>query len=88
MNTSRSNKCTSCSFFSNAPCSGGMILCWSLLASVSGDKAHLAAESADVLYHLGVLWAAAGITPEDVYAELKKREGASGLDEKASRAKK
>jgi phosphoribosyl-ATP pyrophosphohydrolase len=57
------------------------------LASVSGDKAHLAAESADALYHLLVLWAAAGITPEDVYAALAKREGQSGLAEKASRTK-
>jgi phosphoribosyl-ATP pyrophosphohydrolase len=57
-----------------------------VLASVSGDKAHLAAESADVLYHLLVLWAAAGITPDDVYAALKAREGQSGIAEKASRA--
>ena len=56
-----------------------------VLASVSGDKAHLAAESADVLYHLLVLWAAAGITPDDVYAALKAREAQSGLAEKASR---
>src|ERR1700743_1306404 len=49
------------------------------LASVSGDKAHLAAESADVLYHLLALWAAAGITPDDVYAILKQREAQSGL---------
>ncbi len=56
-----------------------------VLAAVSGDKAHLAAESADVLYHLSVLWAAAGITPEDVYAELEAREQQSGLAEKASR---
>jgi phosphoribosyl-ATP pyrophosphohydrolase len=55
------------------------------LAGVSGDKDHLAAESADVLYHLLVLWAAAGVTPDDVYAALKKREGMSGLVEKASR---
>ena len=55
------------------------------LAAVSGDKAHLAAESADALYHLLVLWAAAGITPEDVYAALKARESQSGLQEKASR---
>jgi phosphoribosyl-ATP pyrophosphohydrolase len=55
------------------------------LASVSGDKQQLAAESGDVLYHLLVLWAAAGITPEDVYAALKKREDQSGLAEKASR---
>jgi phosphoribosyl-ATP pyrophosphohydrolase len=55
------------------------------LASVSGNKTHLVAESADVLYHLAVLWAAAGITPDDVYAELKSREHQSGLAEKASR---
>jgi phosphoribosyl-ATP pyrophosphohydrolase len=55
------------------------------LAAVSGDKKHLAAESADVLYHLLVLWAAAGITPDDVYAELEAREHQSGLAEKASR---
>jgi phosphoribosyl-ATP pyrophosphohydrolase len=57
------------------------------LAAVSGDKAHLVAESADVLYHLLVLWAAAGITPNDVYAALKQRESQSGLAEKASRTK-
>jgi len=55
------------------------------LAAVSGNKAHLAAESADALYHLLVLWAAAGITPDDVYAALKAREGQSGIAEKASR---
>ena len=55
------------------------------LAAVGGDKAHLAAESADALYHLLVLWAAAGITPEDVYAALRAREHQSGLQEKASR---
>ena len=56
-----------------------------VLAAVSGDKAHLAAESGDVLYHLLVLWAAAGIKPEDIYAVLKQREAQSGLAEKASR---
>ena len=55
------------------------------LAAVSGDKAHLASESADALYHLLVLWAAAGITPDDVYAALQARESQSGLQEKASR---
>ncbi|HWC62426.1 MAG TPA: phosphoribosyl-ATP diphosphatase [Rhizomicrobium sp.] len=55
------------------------------LAAVSGNRDRLAAESADVLYHLLVLWAAAGIRPEEVYAALKKREGVSGLAEKASR---
>ena len=43
------------------------------------------AESADLLYHLLVLWAEAGIKPEDVWAELQKREGTSGIAEKASR---
>ena len=55
-----------------------------VLAAVSGDKAQLAAESADVLYHLLVLWAAAGISPGEVYAACG-REGQSGLAEKASR---
>jgi len=55
------------------------------LAAVSGDRQHLAAESADALYHLMVLWAAAGITPDEVYAVLKAREAQSGLAEKASR---
>jgi phosphoribosyl-ATP pyrophosphohydrolase len=55
------------------------------LAAVSGNKEHLAAESGDVLYHLLVLWAAAGITPDEVYAVLRQREAISGLAEKASR---
>jgi phosphoribosyl-ATP pyrophosphohydrolase len=38
----------------------------------------LVAESADLLYHLLVLWADAGITPEQVWAELARREGVSG----------
>ena len=55
------------------------------LAGVSGNKDYLAAESADLLYHLAVLWAAAGVVPDDVYAKLRAREGQSGLAEKASR---
>ena len=58
-----------------------------VIAAVQGDKAALAAESADVLYHLAVVWAAAGLTPEDVYAVLKGREARSGLEEKAARKK-
>ena len=57
------------------------------LAAVGGNRQHLAAESADVLYHLIVLWAAAGITPDDVYGVLKQREAQSGLAEKSSRPK-
>ncbi len=55
------------------------------LAAMTGDKAHLAAESADALYHLMVLWAAAGIAPDDVYAVLASRQGVSGIAEKAAR---
>jgi phosphoribosyl-ATP pyrophosphohydrolase len=58
-----------------------------VLAGVAKDKRALASESADVLYHLLVLLAANGITPDDVYAALAAREGQSGLAEKASRAK-
>jgi phosphoribosyl-ATP pyrophosphohydrolase len=45
------------------------------------------AESADLLYHLLVLWAEAGIKPEEVWAELARREGTSGIEEKESRGK-
>lgn len=55
------------------------------LAAVAQDNSALAAESADLLYHLLVLWAAAGLTPDDVYAALAARAGRSGLDEKAAR---
>lgn len=58
-----------------------------VIAAVGQDKNALARESADTLYHLLVLWAAADITPEDVYAVLRAREGQSGLAEKASRKK-
>jgi phosphoribosyl-ATP pyrophosphohydrolase len=57
------------------------------LAGALGDKPGLVQESADVLYHLLVLWAAVGVTPEDVYAVLSAREGRSGLDEKRAREK-
>ncbi len=44
------------------------------------------AESADLLYHLLVLWADAGVTPDQVWAALERREGTSGVAEKAARA--
>ena len=56
-----------------------------VIAATAKDSKALTSESADVLYHLLVLWAAAGIAPDDVYAELKRREAQSGLEEKASR---
>jgi phosphoribosyl-ATP pyrophosphohydrolase len=49
------------------------------------NKAGLVGESADLVYHLLVAWADAGIRPEDVWAELARREGISGIAEKASR---
>ena len=58
-----------------------------VIAAIQKDKTELAKESADVLYHLAVLWAASGLTPDDVYAVLKSRESQSGLEEKASRPK-
>ena len=58
-----------------------------VIAAIQKDKGELAKESADVLYHLLVLWAASGITPDNVYAVLKARESQSGLEEKASRPK-
>lgn len=55
------------------------------LAAVSSDKQHLTAEAADVLYHLLVLLASAGVSLDDVAAALAAREGVSGHDEKAAR---
>ena len=49
------------------------------------DRAALIAESADVLFHLMVLWVDAEVRPEEVWAELQRREGTSGIAEKASR---
>ena len=55
------------------------------LATAAGDRAAIVKESADLLYHLLVLWAAAEIEPEQVYAELRARESQSGLQEKLKR---
>jgi phosphoribosyl-ATP pyrophosphohydrolase len=56
-----------------------------IVAAVSRDKAGLAAEAADVVYHLLVLLRAAEVPLADVMAELERRTGQSGLAEKASR---
>ena len=58
-----------------------------VIAALAQDRAAVTAESADLLYHLMVLWADKGVAPEDVWAELARREGVSGLTEKASRKK-
>jgi phosphoribosyl-ATP pyrophosphohydrolase len=56
-----------------------------LIEAVGGHRTALIAESADVLYHLMVLWVDAGLRPEQIWAELSRREGQSGIAEKASR---
>ena len=56
-----------------------------VIEAIKGDRGKIASESADLLYHLLVLWADAGLTPDDVYSVLAEREGVSGIAEKASR---
>lgn len=56
-----------------------------LLASKDGNKVHITHEIADLWFHCLVLLAQHDIGPEDVLAELVRREGVSGIDEKASR---
>ncbi|MCF3945666.1 phosphoribosyl-ATP diphosphatase [Acidiphilium iwatense] len=56
-----------------------------LIEAVAGNRDALIAESADVLYHLLVMWVSTGLRPEDVWAELKRREGISGIAEKSAR---
>ena len=58
-----------------------------LIEAVAGNRAALVGESADVLYHLLVMWVAVGVNPAEVWAELQRREGVSGIIEKASRPK-
>jgi phosphoribosyl-ATP pyrophosphohydrolase len=58
-----------------------------LIEAVAGNREALIGESADVLYHLIVLWVSAGVGPHEVWDELKRREGISGIAEKAARAK-
>jgi len=57
-----------------------------VIAAVTDNRAGIISESADLLFHLHVLLADAGIDPAEVFAELARREGVSGLAEKASRA--
>jgi phosphoribosyl-ATP pyrophosphohydrolase len=56
------------------------------IAAVSGDKAALAAEAADVVYHLLATLQACGVPPGDVAAALAARKGVSGHDEKGRRS--
>ena len=56
-----------------------------IIEAVKGDKAGLTAEAADVLYHLLVMLAARDVELDDVLAELARRQGTSGIAEKAAR---
>ncbi|MEL7090387.1 MAG: phosphoribosyl-ATP diphosphatase [Pseudomonadota bacterium] len=56
-----------------------------IIEAVKGDRAKLTAEAADVLYHLLVMLAACDVSLDDVLAELARRQGTSGLTEKAAR---
>ncbi len=56
-----------------------------VIAGLDGDDPAVVGESADLLYHLLVLWAERGIGPDAVWQELARREGTSGIAEKASR---
>ncbi len=58
-----------------------------IVAAAVNDRDNLVYESADVLYHMLVMLAARGVTLAEVLAELERREGVSGIAEKASRKK-
>jgi phosphoribosyl-ATP pyrophosphohydrolase len=59
-----------------------------VIAALSGDAKALTEEAADLLFHLLVLLKAGGVSLSDVLAELDRRDGVSGLDEKAARTPK
>lgn len=56
-----------------------------VLAAKDGDRLHLVRETADLWFHCMVMLSHYGLGPQDVIAELQRREGISGLDEKAAR---
>ena len=58
-----------------------------LLAGKEGDKLPIVRETADLWFHTLVLLSFHGLGPDDVLAELRRREGISGIDEKAARAR-
>lgn len=55
------------------------------IAALTEGHVRLVSESADLLYHLMVLWADCGVEPEQVWRELAQRQGTSGVDEKKKR---
>lgn len=59
-----------------------------VLAAKGGDRLHLVRETADLWFHSMIVLARHGLGPGDVLAEMHRREGISGLDEKAARKNK
>jgi phosphoribosyl-ATP pyrophosphohydrolase len=58
-----------------------------IIEAVKGDREKLTSEAADVLFHLLVMLASRDVALADVLAELDRRQGTSGLDEKTARPK-
>ena len=56
-----------------------------VIAAMRGDRGEIIGEAADLMFHLVLLLAAAGLSLADVRAELERREGTSGINEKANR---
>ena len=56
-----------------------------IIEAVANNKKETIEESSDLIFHLLILWADMGITPEQIMRELSKRKGVSGIDEKNSR---
>lgn len=56
-----------------------------VIEAIKGDRKKLVAESADLLYHLLALWATLEVKPDEVWDELARREGVSGIAEKTAR---
>lgn len=56
-----------------------------VIAAMGGDRGEIVGEATDLVFHLAVLLADAGLSFDDIRAELVRREGVSGLAEKASR---
>lgn len=57
-----------------------------VIAAMADDHAEIVSESADLIFHLALLLADAGVSFDDIRSELARREGVSGIDEKSRRA--
>lgn len=58
-----------------------------VIDAVAGNREAVVRESADLLYNLTVLWASAGVRPEDVWAEMRRRENLLGIAEKLPKSR-